>query len=122
MTYLGQLGQIALAAADAERTLAYYRDVVGLPFLFRYDHLIFFDCGGVRLFIECGAKNEGQPRSGCLYFKVPDIDRAYTDLKERGVIFDDKPHLIARMPDHELWMAFFKDPDANQLAIMCEKR
>ena len=121
MTQLGPIGQIAIAASELDRALTFYRDAIGLKFLFRFDPLIFFDCGGVRLMIECGGRADA-PRGGCLYFKVPDIDRAYTDLAGCGVAFDDKPHLIARMPDHELWMAFFKDPDGNQLAIMAEKR
>ncbi len=121
-TRLGPLGQIALSAADAERTLAFYRDTLGLPFLFRYGNLVFFDCGGVRLLIECGEEAPEAEKSGCLYYRVDDIDRAYADLSARGVAFDGKPHLIARMPDHELWMAFFKDPDGNQLALMQEKR
>ena len=57
-----------------------------------------------------------------LYFKVDDIDRAYADLKARGVDFRDEPHLIAKMPDHELWMAFFRDGEGNTLALMHEKR
>jgi len=122
MTTLGPLGQIALPAANAERALAFYRDTVGLPFLFRYGDLVFFDCGGVRLLIECGGEARDAEKTGCLYYRVDDIDRVYADLEDNGIEFDGKPHLIARMPDHELWMAFFKDPDGNQLAIMQEKR
>ena len=117
---LGPLGQIALGAGDAERALAFYRDVVKLPFLFRYGNLVFFDCGGVRLLIEGG--EDAKPNAGCLYFRVADIDAAHVDLSARGIVFDGTPHLIPRMPDHELWMAFFKDPDGNTLAIMAEKR
>ncbi len=109
-----------MSAADAGRTLAFYRDTLGLPFLFRYGDLVFFNCGGVRLLIECG--EEARESTGCLYYRVDDIDLAYAELQAEGVEFDGKPHLIARMPDHELWMAFFKDPDGNQLALMQEKR
>lgn len=120
-TALGKLGQIALPSSDVERALVFYRDTLGLKFLFRYGNLIFFDCAGVRLLIE-GSPRERSDRTGCHYYLVPDIDQAYADLEAHGVGFQGKPHLIAKMPDHELWMAFFLDPDGNQLAIMCEKR
>jgi methylmalonyl-CoA/ethylmalonyl-CoA epimerase len=122
MTALNALGQIALSASDADRAQAFYGDTLGLKFLFRYGDLVFFDCAGVRLMIE-GSNNVPAGRDAvCLYYRVPDIDRAFTDLQARGVTFDDQPHLIARLPDHELWMVFFKDPDGNQIALMAEKR
>ena len=58
--------------------------------------------------------------SSVIYYKVPDLHQAFETLSSRGVIFEEKPHLIARMPDHELWMAFFRDPDSNLLALMSE--
>ena len=116
MTALGRLGQIALPSSDVDRALAFYRDTLGLKFLFRFDNLIFFDCSGVRLLIE-GSPAVRSDRTGCHYYLVPDIDRAYADLASRGVAFSGEPHLIARMPDHELWMAFFKDPDGNALLL-----
>lgn len=123
MTALGPLGQVALPARDADRALAFYRDALGLPFLYRFGALVFFDCGGVRLLIEATADGRPLERAGgCLYFRVADIDRAYAELAARGIVFAGAPHLIARMPDHELWMAFFEDPDGNTLALMAEKR
>lgn len=82
----------------------------------------FFDCGGVRLMLEGGSDEAGSVAGVCLYYRVAGIERAYQELKDRDVAFDDAPHLIAKMPDHELWMAFFRDPDRNLLAIMEEKR
>jgi methylmalonyl-CoA/ethylmalonyl-CoA epimerase len=122
MKPLAALGQIALSVTDADRAQAFYRDTLGLPFLFRFGPLVFFDCAGVRLMLDGGDEGVKGAGTGCMYFSTDDIAGANATLKARGVIFDDEPHLIARMPDHELWMVFFKDPDRNQLALMEERR
>lgn len=119
---LSCLGQIALPVVDADRAEAFYSDVLGLPKLFRFGTLVFFDCAGVRLMLEGSAKAVQPARGVCHYFKVAAIDAVVAELTSKGVAFDDAPHLIAKMPDHELWMAFFKDPDGNQLALMEERR
>ena len=122
MPPLAALGQIALPVSSADRAQRFYGETLGLPFLFRYGDLVFFDCAGVRLMLE-GGREGGAPRDGCcLYLRTDALDDAHRALAARGVAFDDAPHLIARMPDHELWMAFFKDPDGNQLALMEERR
>jgi methylmalonyl-CoA/ethylmalonyl-CoA epimerase len=119
---LSRLGQIALPVADADRAEAFYERSLGLPKLFRFGTLVFFDCAGTRLMLE-GAPKPVQPASGvCHYFKVDHIEATVAELKAKGVTFDDDPHLIARMPDHELWMTFFKDPDGHLLALMEERR
>ena len=82
----------------------------------------FFDCGGVRLLLDLPAKKQAENYSSIIYYKVPEIQAAYEILASRGVVFEDAPHFVAKMPDHELWMAFFRDPDANLLAMMCEVR
>jgi methylmalonyl-CoA/ethylmalonyl-CoA epimerase len=117
------IGQIALTVANIERSAAFYRDAVGLRFLFApATNLAFFDTGGTRLMLSA-AEGEFTPGSSTvLYFRVPDIDAAHGEMTARGVAFVDAPHLVARMPDHELWMCFFRDPDAHTLALMCEKR
>ena len=116
------LGQIALTVADVERSTTFYRDAVGLRFLFAAGPtLAFLDLGGVRLMLSAP---EGEFRPGSstvLYIKVPDIEAAHRDMRARGVPFVDQPHLIARMPDHNLWMSFFRDPDGHTLALMCER-
>ena len=119
---LSALGQIALPVSDADRADAFYADKLGLPRLFRFGDLVFFDCGGVRLMLEGGSTEAGRTEGVCLYYRVTGIERAHEELKARGVPFDDTPHLIAKMPDHELWMAFFRDPDGNLLALMSEVR
>lgn len=122
MKPLAALGQVALSVVDADRAQAFYRDTLGLPFLFRFGPLVFFDCAGVRLMLDGGDEGIKGAGTGCLYFRTDDIADAHATLRSRHVPFDGEPHLIAKMPDHELWMAFFKDPDGNQLALMEERR
>lgn len=119
---LSRLGQIALPVADPDRSEAFYGTALGLRELFRYGNLVFFDLDGVRLMLE-GSSREVHPAPGlCLYFRVDDIEAAAGELRERGVRFEDQPHPIAKLPDHELWMTFFKDPDGHLLALMEERR
>ncbi|PYI88051.1 MAG: glyoxalase [Verrucomicrobia bacterium] len=120
---LNDLGQIALTVTDLDRAVVFYRDLLGLKHLFSAPPgLAFFACGSQRLMLSRPEKPDGERLSAALYFKVSDIESAHDTLVGRGVAFEDKPHLIARMPDHELWMTFFRDPDRNLLALMCEKR
>jgi methylmalonyl-CoA/ethylmalonyl-CoA epimerase len=121
---LAEIGQIAVPVADVDRAIAFYRDVLGMRFLFKAPPgLGFFDCAGVRLLLDAPAK-QAQPSAGCsvIYYKVADIEGTFATLSGRGVIFEGKPHLIAKLPDHDLWMAFFRDPDGNLLALMSEVR
>jgi methylmalonyl-CoA/ethylmalonyl-CoA epimerase len=117
------IGQIAIPVSDVERALAFYRDVLGLRFLFRAPPgLAFLDCGGVRLMLSRPEEGEAPPQVGVIYYRVPDLDAAYTTLKARGATLVDEPHLIARLPDHELWMFFLRDPDNHLLGLMSELR
>lgn len=119
---LTSIGQIHVSVTDVDRAVDFYRDVLGLPFLFRVPSqpMAFFDCDGVRLYL--GRPESPEFRSNpILYFRVPDIDEAYEALKDRGVEFRDAPHLVHRTEGSELWMAFFTDPDGNHLVIMAEK-
>ena len=119
---LGKIGQIAVPVTDIDRAVAFYRDVLGMKFLFQSPPgLGFFDCGGVRLMLDAPAGAQAG-QGGVIYYQVPDLQAAFETLTARGVVFEAKPHLIARMPDHELWMAFFRDPDRNLLAVMSEVR
>ena len=119
---LVRLGQIAMTVHDLDRATAFYRDVLHLPFLFRAPNLVFFDCAGVRVMLGLPERAESAHPSSILYFSVADIHAAHDALLARGISFTDQPHLIARMPDHELWMAFFTDPEGNTLALMSEVR
>ena len=117
-----QIGQIAIVVHDVERAVRFYADALGLKLLFRAGELSFFDCGGVRLMLSKPEKPEFDHPGSVLYFKVADIDHSYKEFQARGVAFIDQPHLIARMPDHDLWMTFFNDTEGNTLALMSEKR
>jgi len=120
---LESIGQISLVVHDVPRAVAYYRDVLGMKFLFSAGPtLAFFDCGGVRLMLDGGHAATPSSFTCCVYFRVENIAARVSEMKVKGASFDDEPHLIARMPDHELWMTFFKDPDGNQLALMEERR
>ena len=116
------LGQIAINAHDIQRATAFYRDTLGLRLLFTAGKLAFFDCGGVRLMLDVAEKPEFDHPSSILYFSVPDINAAHRQLLASGVHFEDEPHVIARMPDHDLWMTFFRDSEENLLALMSEVR
>jgi len=118
---ISRLGQIQIRAHDVERATAFYQDVLGLKLLFKAPPgLAFFDCGGVRLMIDRPEKPEFDHPSSILYFVVPDIQAAHAQLKQSGVHFEGEPHQIARMPDHDLWMTFFRDSEGNVMALMSE--
>jgi len=120
---LSQIGQISVPVSDIDRAIAFYRDTLGMRFLFQAPPgLGFFDCAGVRLMLDAPAKAQANNYSSVIYYKVPDLNAAFETLTAKGVRFEAKPHLIAKMPDHELWMAFFRDPDQNMLALMSEVR
>ena len=116
---LSSICQIAITITNLERAVAFYRDTLGLKLLFPVPGLAFFDCAGIRLMLS-PAEKPGEQYSSILYFKAPDIMAAAKTLESRGAPFDQPPHLVARMPDHDLWMAFFRDPDRNLLALMSE--
>ena len=117
-----KLGQIAINVQDLPRATASYRDVLGLSLLFSTGALTFFDGAGIRLMLGKAEKPEFDHPSSILYFTVPDIRAAYARMKSAGTTFVDEPHLIAKMPDHDLWMTFFRDPEGNTLALMSEVR
>jgi len=117
---ISRIGQIAINVHDVGRAIAFYRDVLGLPLLFTAGALAFFDCGGVRLMLSRPERPEFDHPSSILYFTVPDIVTAHRQMLRAGAPFEDTPHLIAKMPTHDLWMTHFRDPDQNLLALMCE--
>jgi len=119
--HLDHISQIAITVSDLARAKLFYQHALGMQFLFDAGTMAFFQCGAVRVLI--GVTDQPlAPSTTILYFKVPGIDSAYASLLAGGVTFPQPPHLVARMPDHELWLAEFMDPDGNPLALLTEKR
>lgn len=115
------IGQIAIAVSDIKKSTEFYRDVLGLKFLFDAPPgLAFFDCGSVRLMLTILQGDKGDHKTSTIYYKVADIESATEALKAQNVAFEQEPQLVAKMPDHELWMGFFRDPDQNLIGIMAE--
>ncbi len=115
-----RLGQVAINAHDVQRATAFYRDILGLPLLFSAGKMAFFDCGGVRLMITLPEKAEFDHPTSILYFSVADMAAAHRQLLTQGVRFEAEPHVVAKMPTADLWMAFFRDSEDNLLALMHE--
>jgi methylmalonyl-CoA/ethylmalonyl-CoA epimerase len=123
MAGLKRIGQIAVSVSNLERAIAFYRDTLGLKFLFQAPPgLAFFMCGDVRLMLALPEKDQAAKMSSVIYYLVDDIKAEFKTLRDKGAKVEGEPHLIARMPDHELWMAFFRDPDDNMFALMSEVR
>lgn len=120
MTSLGAIGQIARSVKDIAAASKFYGEVLGLPHLYTFGNLAFFDCGGTRLFLSQG---DGGPADSILYFRVPDIHAAHSALSERGAVFTNAPHMIHKHADGtEEWMAFFNDNEGRPLAIMAQAK
>jgi methylmalonyl-CoA/ethylmalonyl-CoA epimerase len=118
---LDRIGQIAVTVRDLARAKAFYRDTLGMRFLYEFPSLAFFDCGGIRLIMSVPESPEFDHLSSVLYYAVPDIAAAHATLVARGVAFERDPHIIAALPDRDVWMAFFRDSERNLLGLMCEK-
>jgi len=116
---LDSIGQVLVPTADLERATGFYRDVLGIRLLFEVPRMAFFDLGGARLMLA-EPEDEDRPSGSVLYYRVDDLHAAHETLSARGVSFDAAPAMIADMGDHELWMAFFRDSEGNQLALMSE--
>ncbi|MGD8339272.1 MAG: VOC family protein [Gammaproteobacteria bacterium] len=115
--------QIAVTVADVSRALEFYRDILGLEFLFAPgDDLAFVEAGDVRIMLTTpqGAGSVGA--NSILYFAVVDIEAAFSTCVENGAASERPPALAAEMPDHELWIGFLKDPDGNLVGLLEEKR
>jgi methylmalonyl-CoA/ethylmalonyl-CoA epimerase len=118
-----RIGQIAVVCKDVARATAFYRDVLGLRFLFDAGpNLSFFDCGGTRLMLTTPEPGEHDHPGSVLYFFIKDIEGTHRDLSAKGVPFIDAPHMIAQMPDHQLWLNAFRDFEGNTMCLMEEKR
>src|SRR5450759_1137497 len=115
------VGQLMIPIEDFDRGVSFYRDVLGLPFLFSAPpQMAFFMCGTVRLLVGVLPAGQAEQRGSAVYFKVQDIRGVFSSLKAQGVSFSADPHLVHRTPTSELWLAEFTDPDGNHLALMSE--
>lgn len=120
---LSRIGQVAMPARAIARAVAFYRDTLGLRLLFEAPpNLAFFDCSGVRLMLAEPEAGVPFTPGSILYFLVDDLAAAHADLASRGVSFIHPPQRVAKMPDHELWMAFLHDSEGNTLGLMSEVR
>lgn len=119
---LDRIGQIHVTAHDLDRAVTFYRDRLGIPFLFRVPTMAFFQCGDVTLMLGVPEAPELDHPASIIYYQVDDIAASHRTLVERGVSFIREPHLTHRAPDHELWIGFFKDSEGNTVAIMERKR
>lgn len=120
---VGRIAQIAVLARDVAVSVAFYRDLLGCKPLFAVnERLAFMDCGVVRLMFSPPEKPELDHPASILYFTVSDLDGAHQALAARGVPCEQSPQLVARRPDHELWIAEYRDPARNIFALLCEKR
>ncbi|MHB1225832.1 MAG: VOC family protein, partial [Gemmatimonadaceae bacterium] len=117
-----KVAQLLIPVEDLGQGVAFYRDVLGIPFLFAAPpRMAFFDCGGVRLLVGVMPQGQIAQRGSVIYFQVPDIHAVHSSLRDRGVDFRAAPHVVNRTPGSELWLSEFTDPDGNQLALMSEQ-
>jgi predicted enzyme related to lactoylglutathione lyase len=115
------IGQLLVPVDDFEGGVAFYRDALGLPFLFSAPpQMAFFDCGGIRLLVGVMPPGEKAQRGSTIYFQVAEVQAVYAELRSKGVAFRAAPHVVHRTPQLELWLAEFTDPYGNQLALMSE--
>jgi methylmalonyl-CoA/ethylmalonyl-CoA epimerase len=119
---LNEIMQIAVTVTDIPRTVAFYRDKLGLPLLFQMPTMAFFQVGSVRLMFGLAEGDAGATFSSAIYYRIADLPATVDALKARGVEFESDPHMIAKMPDHDLWLAFLRDPDGNPVGLMSEVR
>jgi len=115
------VGQLLIPVEDLDRAIAFYRDTLGLRFLFAAPpQMSFFQAGNVRLLVGVPPADQPRQRGSQVYFKVSDIHAIFRTLVDRGVTFSDDPHVVHRTPTSELWLSEFQDTDGNQLALMSD--
>lgn len=118
---LSKIGQIAVNVHDIDRAVRFYRDVLGLAFVFAVPKMAFFMCGGVRLMLALPEREEFDHPASLIYYSVDDVHAAVVALQGRGVVFEAQPSVVHETERSRLWMAFFRDPDGNPLALMGEE-
>ena len=120
---LSEIGQIAITVRDVAIALPFYRDVLGLNYLFSPSpNLAFLSAGSIRIMLSTPQGSGTAGENSTLYFKVNDLSKAFSAIVERGAFCERVPQLTAKLPDHELWIGFLRDPDGNLIGVMEEKR
>jgi len=114
------IGQIAINCHDLKRATEFYRDTLGMRMLYEFPGLAFFDCGGVRLMLAEPEKKEFDHPASIIYYRVGDIQQSARTLTDKGVALEHEPRIIAKMPDHDLWMFFVRDSEGNLIGLMSE--
>jgi methylmalonyl-CoA/ethylmalonyl-CoA epimerase len=114
--------QIAISVQDMPRATAFYRDVLGLAFIMGAPNMAFFDCGGVRLYLASGDGSAHGAGNASIYFRTNDIDALQAALEAKSAIIHQRPQIIAKMPDHDLWLMWVKDTEGNLLGVMEERK
>ena len=118
---IDSIGQIAIAVTDIKQSVTFYRDTLGLDLLFEVPpNLAFLMCGDIRIMLTTLQGEEGDHHTSVIYYKVNDLNQSVSEIKSKGVEFIREPQLTAKMPDHELWQGFIRDPDENLIGIMAE--
>lgn len=122
-TTVSGIRQIAVTVSDVEQALGFYRDILGLEFLFAPNaDLAFVQAGDIRIMLSTPQGSGAVGANSILYFSVPDIEATFDELVSRGATKERAPALAAQMPDHELWIGFLRDPDGNLVGLLEEKR
>ncbi|EPC8419430.1 glyoxalase [Bacillus wiedmannii] len=119
-TMIQKVGQIGVPVKDLDKAITFYKEKLGLSFLFNTDNMAFFECNGLRLFLSLPEKEEFAQSSSVIYFQVKKIKETYEDLLSKEVVFIDEPHIVTKMGQTETWMTFFKDTEGNTHALMSE--
>lgn len=118
-----EIGQIAITVSDVAKATAFYRDVLGLKFLFQAGpNLAFLAAGNVRVMLTTPQGHGEVGKNSTLYFKVTQVVETQAEMIQRGALSERAAQLVAKMPDHELWIGFLRDPDGNLVGLMEEKR
>ncbi|MDW0113175.1 VOC family protein [Sporosarcina saromensis] len=120
MGNITKIGQVSVPVKDLERSVNFYKELLGLELLFQTDSMAFFDCNGLRLLVSLPEKEDFAHASSVFYFHVEHIKEAYEFFKAKGVVFIDEPHMVAKMGQTETWMVFFEDTEGNTHALMSE--
>lgn len=118
---LSSIGQVAITVKELDRAIRFYRESLGLTLVFQTPEMAFFKCGNLRLML--GSSENGQATySSIIYYNTTDIHHTTALLQSRGVQFEAQPRMVAKLPDHDLWIAFFHDSEGNLAALMSEVR